>query len=78
MEDLILKELNCLSEICPLPMIMLINLRKEFPSEDIFLITDHSCVPNNIIRYCEINKLSISVEEPISGVWELFIKVPKS
>lgn len=65
--------LDCLGDICPTPMIKLLKRRKLYPAENILLITDHSCVCESVSEYCRKTRLSLRIEEPVNGVWELYI-----
>ena len=38
------------------------------------LVTDHSCVVESISGYCKKQKLQIHIEEPMNGIWELYIE----
>lgn len=68
-----MRELNCLGDMCPVPIMKLMQCRDLQPGESIKLITDHSCSPENVREYCEAHNLSFEAEEPIPGVWELII-----
>lgn len=66
--------LDCLGEICPVPVICLQRaLRGNPDAEAILLITDHSCVPKSIENFCRSRKLGFAADEIINGVWELHI-----
>ena len=41
--------------------------------EPILLITDHSCVLENILDFCKKKQAVFEVEEVINGVWEVTI-----
>ena len=66
-------EINCLGDMCPLPLMKLMQLGELQAGETVKLVTDHSCTTENIREYCEKRKLTMRVEEPITGVWELYI-----
>lgn len=72
-----MRELNCLGDICPVPVMKLMAIKDLAPGESVKLITDHSCSVANIGEYCEKRGLQLKVEEPISGVWEMFISRPR-
>lgn len=70
-----MQEINCLGDICPIPIMKLKQCRDFKKSGgSIKLITDHSCVLESVTQYCKTLKLDIEVVEPVNGVWELFIK----
>lgn len=71
-----MQELNCLGDICPVPVMKLMRIKNLPPGESVKLITDHSCSAENIREYCQAHKLQLEVEEPIPGVWELIITKP--
>lgn len=67
-------ELNCLGDMCPLPIMKLQECYKTTQTgEQIKLITDHSCTMESICNYCKIKKLAVDIQEPLSGVWEIYI-----
>lgn len=70
-------ELDCLGDMCPIPVMKLRQCRELINGGDsVKLITDHSCVLESITNFCRLNRLSLEVEEPINGVWELYISQP--
>lgn len=72
-----MQEINCLGDMCPIPILKLKQCRDLKKSGDcIKLITDHSCVLESIMEYCNALNLTIELEEPINGIWELFIRKP--
>jgi TusA-related sulfurtransferase len=72
-----MKEINCLGDICPVPMMKLKQCQDLKNSGDcIKLITDHSCVLESIIEHCNAFKLNIEIVEPMNGIWELYIQKP--
>lgn len=66
-------EIDCLGDMCPLPLMKLMRLGEITSGETVKLITDHSCTTENIREYCRQRHLAMRVEEPIPGVWELYI-----
>lgn len=69
-----MKELNCLGDVCPLP---LMRLQKEDAAiqagESVLIITDHSCTCEGLRKYCAQHGYHAQVEEPVNGVWEVTI-----
>jgi len=67
-------EIDCLGDICPLPIMKFQNI-ETFLKEgnEIKIITDHSCAAENVINYCKLHHYKLRIEEPISGVWEIFV-----
>ena len=69
-----MKEIDCLGEICPIPIIKIKEQLKSMKSGDcIKIITDHSCTQQSIIDFFKRKNYSITIDEVINGVWEIFI-----
>ncbi|MBN2259089.1 MAG: sulfurtransferase TusA family protein [Clostridiales bacterium] len=68
--------LDCLGEMCPLPII---KMQREIDkgTSDILLVTDHSCVLRSIEDYLPYTKLYYEIEEIIPGIWEIKISPKK-
>jgi len=74
MEKTNLLELNCLGDICPVPIMKLMKYEKQLSKgKKIMLITDHSCTAESVKNYCLSQKLMLEIVEPINGVWEMYI-----
>jgi TusA-related sulfurtransferase len=73
-------EINCLGDICPVPIIKLKKCENELSEGmKIMLVTDHSCTAESVKNYCASQRLKLKIIEPINGVWEMYIsKKPKS
>lgn len=69
-----MKELNCLGDMCPVPIMKLQRCEELKTGEKIKLVTDHSCVVESVGGYCEKRGLFCNIVEPMNGVWELYIK----
>lgn len=69
-----MKTLDCLGDMCPVPII---KIKKELQTmksqESIKIVTDHSCVANSILDHYKNKKVSIQTEEVINGVWEIIM-----
>lgn len=71
--------LDCLGEICPVPIMRLQQaLKRNADAGEILLITDHSCVPKSVEDFCRSKKLGYVADEVMNGVWELHITPSKS
>jgi len=71
-------ELNCLGDICPVPIMKLMKYEKKLAKgEKIMLVTDHSCTAESVKNYCHAQKLGLEIVEPINGVWEMYISKGK-
>ena len=66
--------LDCLGDMCPLPIMKLMLCRSQLENgESVMVITDHSCTRESLLNYCEKQQLSATVQEPVTGVWEITI-----
>jgi TusA-related sulfurtransferase len=67
-------EIDCLGEMCPIPLLKAKEAFKTIQSgETVKIITDHSCVHQNILDHFNRSKISIEDDEVINGVWEIII-----
>lgn len=72
-----MKEIDCLGEICPIPIIRIKEAMKTTKSgETIKVITDHSCVHQSVKDHFKNTKIVIEDEEVMNGVWEIFLTLP--
>lgn len=68
-------EIDCLGEVCPVPVLMLRKHRQAIHrGEKVLLVTDHSCARTSIAEYCQQAGLQCSAQEVINGVWEIRIE----
>ncbi|WP_106766244.1 sulfurtransferase TusA family protein [Paenibacillus faecalis] len=68
-------EIDCLGEICPVPVILLKKHRQAIQNgEKVMLVTDHSCAKTAISDYCRTSHLKCTIEEVINGVWEITVE----
>lgn len=66
--------LDCLGDVCPVPVIKLKQKEGEIShGKQILLITDHSCVSESLRNYCCILRYKVEILEPVNGVWEFYI-----
>lgn len=66
--------LNCLGDMCPIPLLKADAAVKKLPSgESLLLITDHSCVVESIREHFSSRNCRLNIHEAISGVWEITI-----
>ena len=68
-----MENLNCLGDMCPVPLMKLKECKSLKQGETIMLVTDHSCSVESISEFCQKNNLHLTVTEPMNGIWELFI-----
>lgn len=69
-----MKTLDCLGDMCPVPIIKIKKQLLSMKSNDsLKVITDHSCVAASIYDHYNTDTLSVDVEEVINGVWEIII-----
>lgn len=70
-------DIDCLGDFCPVPLLKFKKHQSEINKDiTIKLVTDHSCVCESIKTYCKTLKYHVEIEEPINGVWELYISLP--
>lgn len=71
------RELDCLYEACPVPMIKAIKELKEMESGDILIMqADHSCVGIYMEEWGEQNGYGVECVEIENGQWEVYIQKP--
>lgn len=69
-----MKKIDCLGEICPVPLIKLQKEIKQIQSgEEVMLVTDHSCTKKTLNEFCQSHGLNFECEEVLNGVWEIRI-----
>ena len=67
-------KIDCLGDMCPVPIIKLKKQEAELSQgKQIILITDHSCVSESIKNYCNSVRHKVKIYEPVNGVWEFYI-----
>ena len=67
-------KLDCLGDICPLPLMKLMQCREQLNNgESVMIVTDHSCTCESLLNYCRQQHLPTHVVEPIPGIWEIEI-----
>lgn len=72
------RELDCLYEACPVPMLKAIKELKTMKPGDILILhADHSCVGIYMEEWGEKNRHSVEVVETENGEWEIYIQKPK-
>lgn len=72
------KELDCLCEACPVPLIKAVKNLKTMKQGDILILhSDHSCVGISVEEWGEKNKYPVKVVEIDDGQWEIYIQKPK-
>ncbi|MFT9494882.1 sulfurtransferase TusA family protein [Anaerosolibacter sp.] len=68
------KQIDCVGEICPVPLIKAqIQYKKIHPGDSVTIITDHSCTSQNIKDAFRKLPCVVEVEEE-NGIWEITIK----
>lgn len=72
-----MKNIDCLGDNCPVPVMKLqkaLNAAK--PGDSFMLVTDHSCVPRSIEQFAKAKGLGFVADEVMTGVWELHLSLP--
>ena len=71
-----MKEIDCLGDICPVPIIKINKaLSSALAGDSILVKTDHSCVMQSILDHFGRKNYSVDIDEVINGVWEITITV---
>lgn len=69
-----MKKVDCLGDICPVPVIKTKKeLRNMNSGDSITVVTDHSCTCEALVDSLKKYKVEIELEEVINGVWEITI-----
>lgn len=69
-----MKEINCLGEICPVPVIKTQQQLKSTKARESFkVITDHGCTVEELSNFLKNKKVIFEIEEVINGVWEIVV-----
>ncbi|MBS6339365.1 MAG: sulfurtransferase TusA family protein [Eubacterium limosum] len=69
-----MKTIDCLGDICPLPVMKLQKETKKMqPGDSVMLVTDHSCAVKTIRQFCESRQFSCACDEVMNGVWEITV-----
>lgn len=71
------REIDCLYDACPIPLIKAIKELKTMNSGDtLVLYSDHSCIGVIIEEWGEQNNYEVRVVEVDDGEWEICIEKP--
>lgn len=71
-----MKEIDCLGEMCPIPILRIKEAMKSMSSGGIIkVITDHSCVHRSIHDHFKGKKYLLEDDEVMNGVWEIYITI---
>lgn len=72
-----MKTIDCLGEMCPIPILKIKKaLKVAKPQDIIMVITDHSCVEQSIINHLKKEKnIEMFSDEVTNGIWEITITV---
>lgn len=69
------KELDCLGEACPIPLVKAEKAIKELETGDLLIVSiDHSCAMKNLPEWARENGHNVEIEETGEGQWEVFIE----
>lgn len=69
-----MKKIDCLGDICPVPLMKLQSLEATLKGGDgVMIVTDHSCTCQSLIAYCRKKRYPLRIVEPMSGIWEVSI-----
>lgn len=71
------KDLDCLYEACPVPLIKAVKELKTMNSGDILVIhSDQSCTAVIIVEWAEQNNYQAKSVETENGEWEIYVQKP--
>ncbi|MCI1965176.1 MAG: sulfurtransferase TusA family protein [Oscillospiraceae bacterium] len=71
------RDLDCLYEVCPIPLIKAVKELKKMNSGDVLVVhSDESCVGVMMEEWAKQNHYSIQIEEPKDGEWEIYLQKP--
>ncbi|EOD00820.1 sulfurtransferase TusA family protein [Caldisalinibacter kiritimatiensis] len=69
-----MKKIDCLGDVCPIPVI---KAKKELHNmksgESFMIVTDHSCTLESLVELLKKYDVEYNVDEVINGVWEITI-----
>ena len=72
------KELDCLGEACPIPLVKAQDAMKDLEIGDLLIVEiDHSCAMKNLPEWARDSGHNVEIEEVDEGQWEVFIEKGK-
>ncbi len=72
------RKLDCLSELCPIPLLRAMQELKTMETGDILILrSDHSCVAIEIEKWAVGKKYPMKAVEVGEGEWEVYIQKTK-
>ena len=72
------KELDCLGEACPIPLVKAQDALKDMEIGDLLIVEiDHSCAMKNLPEWARDAGHNVEIEEAGEGQWEVFIEKTK-
>lgn len=72
------RKLDCLSELCPIPLLRAMKELKSMKPEDVLILhSDHSCVAIDVEKWAVSKKYHTHSIELCGGEWEVYIQKPK-
>lgn len=72
------RKLDCLSELCPIPLLRAMQELKTMEPGDILILhCDHSCVAIDVEKWAKGKEYPIEAMELGGGEWEVYIQKPK-
>ncbi len=67
-------KIECLGDMCPLPVMKLRKYKNDIiRGETVLIVSDHSCSTANVTEYAKENNFNIEIVEVINGVWEILV-----
>lgn len=72
---MVIRDLDCLYEACPIPLIKAVKELKTMHSGDILVIhSDQSCTTAIIVEWAEQNNYQVKSVETGNGEWEIYVQ----
>lgn len=70
----IIKEIDCFGEICPIPILRILQeLKTMKKNQTLKVVSDHSCVVQSVTDHLKKETVEFFTEEVINGVWEIYV-----
>lgn len=71
-----MKNIDCVGDMCPVPIIKIQKaLKTSKKGDEIILTTDHSCTVEEVLSLLKNKNYDICVDEVMNGIWEITVIV---
>jgi len=66
--------IDCLGDMCPVPVIKAKKeLKKINAGDSLLIVTDHSCVARSLVEKLQQGDYEIDENEVMNGIWEITV-----